>query len=356
MYLRRLLSLTNRTSVSYVKISEKQLPSRLSQGLLPCYLVTGNEQLLVQEALDAIRVAARQRGFGTRELLEQTAGFNWDNLTSAGGNMSLFAESQIIELRLSTGKPGAKGSAIIAKYAEKLREDILFLVSAPKLNRHAASAKWVKALEKHGGLVQVWPIGKRDLPEWIENRMKFAGLDPDFEAVQLIADRVEGNLLAAQQEIEKLRLLHGEGPVCAKDVDTVVADSSRFDVYKLMDAAVGGNATRAIRILDNFRAEGLEPVILLWALARELRMLAALADAIRSGIDLSTAMKQERVWQNRQGIVRACVGRHQSQDFYLFIKMACKADAAAKGQRQADPWQLATEIILRLAMPRVRTS
>ena len=130
--------------------------------------------------------------------------FNWDELASAGGNMSLFAESQIIELRLSTGKPGAKGSAAIVKYAEKLREDILFLVSAPKLNRNTASAKWVKALEKHGGMVQVWPIGKRDLPGWIENRMKYAGLDPDFEAVQLIADRVEGNLLAAQQEIEKV--------------------------------------------------------------------------------------------------------------------------------------------------------
>jgi DNA polymerase-3 subunit delta len=332
-----------------VKISANQLSSHLNQALLPCYLVTGDEHLLVQESLDAIRATARAQGFGTRDLFVQTTGFDWSELSAASGNLSLFAERQIIELRLPTGKPGVKGSAAIVDFAGTAGGDILFLVSAPKLDRGAAGAKWVKALERHGCMLQVWPISPRDLPGWIDTRMKHAGLQPDRDAVRLVADRVEGNLLAAQQEIEKLRLLHGEGAVSAADVDAAVADSSRFDVYKLVDAAVAGNAARAVRILGGVHAEGVEPVIVVWALTRELRSLATLADSIRNGTDLSSAMRQARIWQNRQGMVRACIGRHQLEDFYALLKLSRDADAAAKGQKRADPWQLATDIVLSLA-------
>lgn len=339
-----------------MKISANQILSKLDQPLLPCYLVTGDEHLLVQEILDAIRAAARTQGFGTRDLFVQTTGFDWSELSAAGGNMSLFAERQIIELRLPTGKPGVKGSAAIAEFAANVSEDILFIVSAPKLDRNAAKAKWVSALDQHGAVVQVWPVSPRDLPGWINARMKQAGLQPERDAVQLIADRVEGNLLAAQQEIEKLRLLHGEGSITAEDVDAAVADSSRFDVYKLVDAAVGGNPSRALRILNGVRSEGVEPVIVMWALTRELRTLANLADSIRKGTDLSSAMRQARVWQNRQGLVRACIGRHQSGDFYTLLKRSRDADAAAKGQMRADPWQLATDIVLDLASAGARAA
>jgi len=339
-----------------VKISANQILSKLDQPLLPCYLVTGDEHLLVQEILDAIRAAARAQGFGTRDLFVQTTGFDWSELSAAGGNMSLFAERQIIELRLPTGKPGVKGSAAIAEFAANAGEDILFIVSAPKLDRNAAKAKWASALDQQGAVVQVWPVSPRDLPGWINARMKQAGLQPDRDAVQLIADRVEGNLLAAQQEIEKLRLLHGEGSITAEHVDAAVADSSRFDVYKLVDAAVGGNPSRALRILNGVRSEGVEPVIVMWALIRELRTLANLADSIRNGTDLSSAMRQARVWQNRQGLVRACIGRHQSGDFYTLLKRSRDADAAAKGQMRADPWQLATDIVLDLASAGARAA
>jgi len=339
-----------------VKISANQILSKLDQPLLPCYLVTGDEHLLVQEILDAIRAAARAQGFGTRDLFVQTTGFDWSELSAAGGNMSLFAERQIIELRLPTGKPGVKGSAAIAEFAANAGEDILFIVSAPKLDRNAAKAKWASALDQQGAVVQVWPVSPRDLPGWINARMKQARLQPDRDAVQLIADRVEGNLLAAQQEIEKLRLLHGEGSITAEHVDAAVADSSRFDVYKLVDAAVGGNPSRALRILNGVRSEGVEPVIVMWALTRELRTLANLADSIRNGTDLSSAMRQARVWQNRQGLVRACIGRHQSGDFYTLLKRSRDADAAAKGQLRADPWQLATDIVLDLASAGARAA
>ena len=332
-----------------MKISANQLHSHLKNSLSPCYLVTGDEPLLVQEALDAIRGAARAQGFGSRELFVANTGFDWADLRVAAGNLSLFAEKRIVELRLPTGKPGVKGGATIVEMAEQAGDDLLFVVSAPKLDRSSAASKWAKALEAAGSYTQIWPLAVRELPAWINARMKNAGLQPDRDAVQLIADRVEGNLLAAQQEIEKLRLLHGEGAITATEVDAAVADSSRFDVYKLVDAAVAGDAARAIRILAGIRTEGVEAVIVMWALTRELRTLARLADSIQAGTDLSSALRKAGVWQNRQGLVRACIGRHQAADFYRLIKLARRADAAAKGQVRADPWQLASQIVLGIA-------
>lgn len=332
-----------------MKVSANQLGQHLRKTLLPCYLVSGDEPLLVQEALDAIRQKARSDGFDSRDLYVATTGFDWADLGASAGNLSLFAERRIIELQLPTGKPGKPGSAAIVDMITKTGPDILFVVRTPKLDRNTAASKWAKALEAAGGLVQVWPIGPRELVPWIQGRMRAAGLQPDRDAVSLIADRVEGNLLAAQQEIEKLRLICGEGPVTAADADAAVADSSRFDVYKLVDAAVAGDAKRALRILGGVRTEGTEAVIVMWALTRELRVLAALADSVQKGTDLSAALQKARVWQNRQGLVRSCISRHTTHDFFALLKLARRADAAAKGQSGDDAWQLATEIVLGLA-------
>ncbi len=332
-----------------MKIAANQLSSRLDQSLLPCYLVSGDEPLLVAEALDAIRAAARVRGFDSRELFVQTTGFDWSDLSNAGGNLSLFADRRIIELRLPTGKPGVKGSAAICEFVEQAGDDLLFIVSTPKLDRSGANSKWAKALDRVGAHVQVWPVDQRELPGWVQARMRAAGLAPDRDAVRLIADRVEGNLLAAVQEIEKLRLLHGEGPISAGDVDAAVADSSRFDVYKLVDAALAGNAGRAVRILNGVRAEGVEPVVVMWALTRELRTLARAADAVRGGSDPGAALASAGVWRSRQALVRGCLSRHRPDDYYALLREARRADAAAKGQRREDPWLLATRILLGLA-------
>ncbi len=332
-----------------MKIRANQLSSHLKNSLAPCYLVTGDEHLLVAEALDEIRQAARERGFGTRELHVATTGFDWNQLTASTGNMSLFAEQRIVELRLPTGKPGRTGGQAIVDLVGQAGPELLFIVTAPKLDRSAAASRWARAVEKKGVTLQIWPIGLRELPGWIANRMREAGLQPDREAVALIADRVEGNLLAAGQEIEKLRLLLGEGKVTADDVNDAVANSSRYDVYKLADAALAGDAPRAVRILGGLRAEGVEPVIVMWALTRELRTLATLDDAVRQGADLGSAMQAARVWNNRQGLVRSCIGRHQHGDFHRMLKASGRADAAAKGQRYGDPWQMAADIVVGMA-------
>ncbi len=332
-----------------MKIQANQLSAHLKKSLAPCYLVTGDEHLLVDEALDAIRETARERGFSTRELHVATTGFDWAQLTASSGNLSLFAEQRIIELRLPTGKPGRAGGQAIIELVEASGPENLFIVTAPKLDKGAAASKWAKAIGQKGVTVPVWPISLRELPGWIASRMRSVGLKPEREAVTLIADRVEGNLLAAGQEIEKLRLLLGEGPVSAEDVSNAVANSSRYDVYKLTDAALAGDAARAVRILGGLRAEGVEPVIVMWALTRELRTLSSLDDEVRQGGDLGGAMQRNGVWRNRQGLVRSCIGRHQHGDFHRMLKVSGRADAAAKGQRGSDPWQMATDIVVGMA-------
>ena len=332
-----------------MKIRANQLSSHLKNSLAPCYLVTGDEHLLVAEALDAIRDAARARGFGTRELHVATTGFDWGQLAASAGNLSLFAEQRIVELRLPTGKPGRTGGQAIVDLVAQAGPELLFIVTGPKLDAATAKSKWVKALEQKGVSLPVWPIGLRELPGWIANRMRQAGLEPERDAVALIADRVEGNLLAASQEIEKLRLLLGEGKVTVADVTNAVARSSRYDVYKLTDAAMAGDAARAVRILGGLRSEGVEPVIVMWALTRELRTLAMLDDAVCQGRDLGSAMQSLRVWNNRQALVRSCVGRHQHGDFHRLLKTGGRADAAAKGQRFGDPWQMAADIVIEMA-------
>ena len=332
-----------------MKIRDNQLSSHLKKSLAPCYLVTGDEPLLVAEALDQIRDAARERGFGHRELHVATTGFDWGQLTASTGNMSLFAEQRIVELRLPTGKPGRVGGQAIVDLVEQAGPELLFIVTGPKLDSGTAKSKWARTIDSKGVSLPIWPIGVRELPGWIANRMRQTGLQPDREAVAMIADRVEGNMLAAGQEIEKLRLLLGEGKVSAADVADAVANSSRYDVYKLADAAIAGDAPRAVKILGGLKAEGVEPVIVMWALTKELRTLATLDDAVRQGQDLGSAMQALRVWNNRQGLMRSCISRHSHGAFHRLLKASGRADAAAKGQRYGDPWQLAADIVVGMA-------
>lgn len=339
-----------------MKIQANQLETHLQKNLASCYLVAGDEHLLVTEAVDAIRAAARSQGFTSRDLYVATTGFDWSQLRDSSANLSLFAERRIIELRLPTGKPGRIGSQAIVDLVEQCDNELMLIVSSAKLDRSAQASKWAKSLDAKGVSVPVWPVGLRELPGWIAARMRRVGLQADRDAVSLIADRVEGNLLAAGQEIEKLRLLLGEGKVSAEDVSRAVANSSRFDVFKLVDAALAGDAKRAVKVLSGLRREGTEPVIVIWALTRELRMLTSLADAIANGTDLASAMQKLRIWQNREALVRGSVARHTVGELHSLLKATGRADLAAKGQLRADPWQLMTDIVLGLAMDHRRAA
>ena len=241
-----------------MKLAPAQLGKHLQGALAPVYVVCGDEALLCQEATDAIRSASRAQGFTEREVFHAEANFDWGMLYEAGASLSLFAEKRVIELRIPNGKPGDKGAAAILEYLGRPPEDTLLLITLPKLDGSAQKTKWAKALidGPHCQYVQIWPVDANGLPQWIRQRLAQAGMNASAEAIDLIAARVEGNLLAAAQEIEKLKLLADGQQIDAGTVQAAVADSARYDVFGLIDAILNGEAAHALRMLDGLRGEG----------------------------------------------------------------------------------------------------
>jgi DNA polymerase-3 subunit delta len=274
-----------------MKLAPAQLAKHLQGSLAPVYVISGDDPLLCQEAADAIRSAARQQGFDERQVFSADANFDWGTLLQAGASMSLFAEKRLLELRLPSGKPGDKGAAALIEYCSRPAEDTLLLISLPKLDGSAQKTKWGKALVEGQDtqFIQIWPVDAAQLPQWIRQRLSQAGLSAQQDAVELIAARVEGNLLAAAQEIEKLKLMAEGGQITVETVQAAVADSARFDVFGLVDAVLNGEAAHALRMLEGLRGEGVEPPVILWALARELRLLANLSLQYSQGTGLGQA-------------------------------------------------------------------
>ncbi len=337
-----------------MRLRPHELERHLGQGLAPVYLISGDEPLQLGEAADAIRAAARAAGFTSRELLEADKGFDWGRLASEASALSLFAERRIIDLRLPSGKPGREGAATLADYCAAPPDDTLLLLTLPKLERSQLTTKWLKAIDAVGVVLQIWPIeGERLLP-WIERRMRRAGLTPEPGVVALLAERVEGNLLAARQEIEKLLLLNGPGVLGSEQLLEAASDSARFDVFQLVDAALAGEAARCVRMLAGLRAEGLAAPVVLWALAREIRSMAGLAVAVAAGRSPDQAMSAARVWDKRKGPIRQGLQRLGPGAWQSLLVRCQRADAAIKGAGDEDPWQLLEEITLAMAGVRIR--
>ncbi|RMG33919.1 MAG: DNA polymerase III subunit delta, partial [Gammaproteobacteria bacterium] len=226
--------------------------------------------------------------------------------------------------------------------------DTLLLLTLPKLERAQQSAKWFKAIDSLGAVIQVWPVEARQLPQWLERRMRQAGLQPTREAVQLLADRVEGNLLAARQEIEKLRLLHGEGPLDADQLRSAVADSARYDVFELVDSALRGETARGLHIIEGLRGEGTAAPVVLWALHREIAQLASIAVETAKGLSPDQAMQQAKVWDKRKPLVRQALSRLRPAQWLGLLDRCHEADRAIKGAAPDDPWQCLEEIVARM--------
>ena len=332
-----------------MRVRPEQLEQHLAKSLGPLYLVTGDEPLQVNEACDAIRAAARAAGHDNREVMEAGASFDWNALAAEANSFSLFAEKKIIDLRIPGGKPGREGGKALAEYCERPPEDTLLLITLPKLDRQQQNSKWFKSLEKLGVIVQIWPIEVQRLPQWIEQRMRRAGLVPDREAVQMLADRVEGNLLAAHQEVEKLVLLHGTGSINAEQLAAAVADSARYDVFELVDTALRGESARCLRILGGLRGEGVAPPVVLWALHREIAMLASISADAAKGLSIDHAMTRAKVWDKRKPLVRGAAQRLKTPAWLNLLGECQLADAAAKGADPRDPWLLLEQVASRLS-------
>ena len=336
-----------------MKLSPAQLGKHLQGALAPVYVVSGDEHLLCQEACDAIRAACRQQGFSERQVLNAESGFDWGQLLEAGANLSLFAERRLLELRIPNGKPGDKGAAALLHYLARPAEDTVLLVSLPKLDGSTQKTKWAKALidGKDVQFLQIWPVDAHQLPQWIRQRLSQGGMAADQEAVELIAARVEGNLLAAAQEIEKLKLLAEDGRVTAETVQAAVADSARYDVFGLIDAALQGQPEHSLRMLDGLRGEGIEAPVILWALARELRLLANIAQQYSQGTPLDRAFSQARppVWDKRRPLVSKALQRHESAGWRQLLTDAQRIDEQIKGQAEGDPWIGLANLCLQLS-------
>lgn len=322
-----------------MRLRNEQLAKHLQQRLAPVYLLSGDEPLQMREAADAIRHAAREQGYREREVLDQGSGFDWSGLTTAADTLSLFSERRLLELRLGSGKVGAEGGRALSAYCERPADDTLLLITLPKLERSQTNSKWYQAVDRLGVVVQIWPVEGGRLVPWIEQRLRRAGLVPESGVVEMLADRVEGNLLAANQEIEKLLLLYGEGVISAEKLIEAVADSARFDIFNLVDTLLMGDIVKGIRILQGLKGEGVAAPVVLWALSREIRLLAEMGFELGSGKPLERVMAEHRVWDRRKPILRQALQR--KADHWQRLLVDCShADRAIKGLDGADPWLL----------------
>ncbi|ENO76978.1 DNA polymerase III subunit delta [Thauera sp. 63] len=327
-----------------------QLPALLDRPLAPLWLLHGNEPLLVLEAADAIRAAARRQGFEERETLVVGQGFKWDALTLAAGNMSLFGGAKLIDLRIPTGKPGRDGGEALQRYVASLPMQTLTLITLPELDWQARKTGWFKAVSEAGNSLELNAPERERLPEWIGRRLAVQKQTASADALAFIADHVEGNLLAAHQEILKLGLLHPEGALTLDQVQDAVLNVARYDIDKLRQAVVEGDPARCARLLEGLKGEGAAPPLVLWALANETRSLANLSAGRDAGQPLPALFKAERIFDpRRQQAVGRALGRLGQGTLRAALMHAARIDRMIKGLVPGDVWDEFLQLALRLA-------
>lgn len=331
-----------------MKIKLEQLAGQLNKGLAPIYIISGDEPLLVQEAADLVRKTAREAGCHERIVMSVEKGFDWNSLAQESGGMSLFAEKRLLELRLPSGKPGDAGGKALRAYAEAPSTDDVLLIVAGKIDTKSQQTKWYKSVEAAGVAVPIWPMAVAQLPAWINQRMKANKMRPTRDAAQVLAERVEGNLLACAQEIDKLFLVHGAAEIDAEMVVDAVANSARFDIFGLVDTALAGNGERVARMMNGLRSEGVEPILVLWALGREIRTLASMSFEVSRGISPDQVMRSQRVWEKRKPLIKKGLRRSPRQ-WWVLLHRAGQIDRMIKGQATGNVWDELLQLALMMA-------
>ena len=321
-----------------MQLRAEQLEAALSKTLAGIYAVHGDEPLLALEAADAVRAAARKQGYADREVLEPGRTFDWSEFRHALASLSLFGGKKIVELRLATGKPGPQGGEAIADYCERPSPDILLLISLPRLDRTSQGSAWFGALSRAGVVVDVWPVERSRLPAWIAERLGRQRQRAPREALEFIADRVEGNLLAAYQEVQKLALLAPEGEISLDAVREAVANVARYDAYTACEAMLAGDSARYVRIIDGLKSEGEAPSLVLWALSEELYSLERIQAGAATGRSLDDLLRENRVWGSRQRPMKSAAARMAPEAVQRALAHAAGIDRAIKGVGSGEPW------------------
>ena len=344
-----------------MQLALPQLQAHLQKGLQSLYTLHGDEALLVQEAADAIRAAARQQGYTERSVhVVSGAHFDWSEVLAAGGSMSLFAERQILEIRVPTGKPGKEGSPMIQQLAQSAEgnDSTLTLFILPRLDSATKKGAWFGALEQFGVSLQIDSLDRAQLPQWIAQRLKLqnqsvvSGQDGQ-NCLQFFADRVEGNLLAAHQEIQKLSLLYPAGELTHAQVESAVMNVARYDVFKLSEAVLAGQVARVQRMLDGLQAEGEAAVLVHYTLAEDIRALKRVKDAMAEGRPLPIALREQRIWGAREKLFERVLPKLSTARLAQLLKNAHQVDGIVKGLKVADwptdPWQALQRLALRVS-------
>jgi DNA polymerase-3 subunit delta len=337
-----------------------QLAAQLRKGVQPLYVLHGDEPLLQQEAQDAIRAAAREQGY-TERSSHTVAGahFDWSAVLAAGGSLSLFADKQIVEIRIPSGKPGKDGSAALQQIAQSARgnDSTLTIVLLPRLDKATRTGAWFGALESAGASVQIDPVERAQLPQWIAQRLAAQGQrvvagEEGQRTLQFFADRVEGNLLAAHQEIQKLALLHPEGELTWAQVEAAVLNVARYDVFKLSEAVLSGQVARMQRMLDGLQAEGEAEVLVHWTLAEDIRALKRVKDAMNAGKPLPMALHENRVWGAKERLFERILPQASDAALARLLQSAHVVDGIVKGLKApdwpTDGWQALQRLALQV--------
>jgi DNA polymerase-3 subunit delta len=331
-----------------LRIGPDQLAQRLAKDLPAVLLLHGAEPLMIEESCDVIRRAALERGFGERISMTVGPRFEWDQIREHSQSLSLFSSRTLLELRLPSGRPGEPGARAITEFCDHPPPDTVLLVIAGRLEGRVKQSRWVKALQKCGAVVEHPALESDRLPHWIRARLKSRGLNADDQAVKLLSYYLEGNLLAAAQEIDKLALLCADGRLTADRVISSIGDHARFTVYTLVDACLSGNVPKALRMLNSLRAEGTEPVLINWALSREIRNLARVSAGLARGEPRAKLFRDYNIWARRTHIVTAALKRLDIAGWWALLQAASRADRVAKGQAEGDVWLVLERICLTL--------
>ena len=344
-----------------MQVKPEQLASHLQRGLKPLYVLHGDEPLLALEAGDAIRAAARAAGHTEREVHTVSgAHFDWSSLLGAAAAMSLFAEAKIVEIRIPSGKPGKDGSQALQQYCERLPEGVVTIVTLPRLDRQQSGSAWFVALESAGVSVRLEPVERRALPQWLAQRLaaqgqRVAAGEEGQRTLAFFADRIEGNLLAAQQELAKLGLLYPAGELSFAQVEAAVLNVARYDVFKLGEAILAGQVARVLRMLDGLRAEGEAAVLVHWTLAEDIRALKRCKEAVEGGKPLAMALRENRVWGLKEKLFEHAVPRLTMRRLERLVEAAHECDGLLKGLPHplwpADPWAALQRLALLMAEP-----
>ena len=332
-----------------MKLNVHDLTKHLAKKPAPIYIVSGDEPLQVGECCDAIRQCARENGYSERRVLNVDKNFDWGSFLAVSNSMSLFAERQLIELRMPASKPGDKGTEALLEYVEKLPEDSMLLVICSKLDKQSQRSKWFQQCEAAGVFIAVWPVELQQLPAWIHKRAANKSLNLSKTAINYIVERVEGNMLAAAQELDKLHLLFGNNAVDDEAVYEAVSDSARYDIYGLVDVALSGNIDRTTRMIEGLRAESVEPVLLVWVFSREIRSLLPLANAVENGMRVEQVVAKSSVWPKRKALVSQALQRHSSNAWQIMLQQCSKIDLTIKGLSKGDVWDELLQLILGVA-------